>query len=81
MIKEIIFAIFLIIALIAYIKLSSIKILGRNLINIRYRILLALLFPLIIIIFLFLGFIFAIVILLILIIIFIFWIFTPRKRF
>ena len=79
MLKEIIFIGFLAIALIMYFKLSNIKILGTKLLSLRYRILLALTFPLIVVVFLFLGFIFAIILLLILILIFIFWVFTPKR--
>ena len=79
MLKEMIFLGFLAIAIIIYIKLSSIKVFGTNLLSLRYRILLALTFPLIVVVFLFLGFVFAIILLLILILIFIFWVFTPKR--
>ena len=52
---RIVFYIFVLIALFIYVKVSQIKINGRNIIKLRYGILLALFFPLLFILFLLIG--------------------------
>ncbi|MBS3163197.1 hypothetical protein J4427_00720 [Candidatus Woesearchaeota archaeon] len=52
---RIVFYIFVLIALFIYVKVSQIRINGRSMIKLKYRILLALFFPLLFVLFLLIG--------------------------
>ncbi len=79
MLKEVLAALFIIVALIIFAKLSSWKFHGRRVISLKATILISLLFPLLILLFFLAGFLIFIIIGFVLLIIFLMFVLGRKK--
>ncbi len=77
---EIIFYVFILVALFIFVKVGEMEVNGKKVVSLKYRILIALIFPLLIVLFLFIGAFILFILAIVIVTFIVFYLFNRFKR-